>query len=232
MQNKLKQLTQKLGYSFNSPALLKLALSHRSVGQANNERLEFLGDSILNFAIANALFLQFPEESEGQLSRLRAHLVKGDMLAELAIELDLGDHLILGQGELKSGGFRRKSTLADALEAVFAAIYLDGGLEPCQQVILKLYESRLQIQHLNHDLKDNKTRLQECLQAEKYALPNYQLTSIEGEEHEQIFQVTCTLPELSLSAVGTGNNRRNAEQDAAKKLLRQLSPLGTKKSPI
>ncbi|MCP0914185.1 MULTISPECIES: ribonuclease III [Legionella] len=215
---------RRLNYTFNNQAYLIQALTHCSAGMINNERLEFLGDSILSFVIANSLFEKFPDQSEGQLSRLRAHLVKGEMLAQIALELQLGDYLYLGQGELKSGGFRRASILADALEAVFAAVFLDGGLDACQQVILKLYESRLNDKNLDNNLKDAKTQLQEFLQAEKYPLPEYTLTKIDGEEHDQIFYVTCEVAKLKLKTQGHGANRRKAEQQAAKQLLQQLKP--------
>lgn len=218
----LKRLCRRIGYEFNDINLLKQALSHCSVGSINNERLEFLGDSILSFVIANQLFKNFPGESEGQLSRLRSHLVKGDMLAELALELSLGDYLFLGQGELKSGGFRRASTLADALEALFAAIFLDGGLPAAERVILNIFQSRLQDHRLNENLKDAKTQLQEYLQANKLPLPQYTLRCIEGEEHDQIFHVTCDVICLKQTTEGKGANRRKAEQHAAKQLLDQL----------
>ena len=176
MQNNLQKLCRRLDYTFKNDDFLKQALTHCSAGKLNNERLEFLGDSILNFVIANVLYEKFPEQSEGQLSRLRAHLVKGETLAEVALEIGLGDYLFLGQGELKSGGFRRTSILADALEALFASIYLDGGLVMAQQTILYLYHAKLNDKCLNFSLKDSKTQLQEFLQAEKLALPEYNLT--------------------------------------------------------
>lgn len=222
MKIDLDRLCRRLGYHFQKPALLKQALTHCSVGSANYERFEFLGDSILSFVIAYQLFSQFPLQSEGQLSRLRSFLVRGDMLAEIGKELQLGDFLFLGQGELKSGGFRRASTLADALEAVFAAVFLDGGIEASKQVILNIYRSRLDDPHLNDCLKDAKTQLQEYLQSEKFPLPEYTLTNVEGEEHDQIFYVTCTVEGISQSAHGQGSNRRKAEQLAAKSLLAHL----------
>lgn len=218
----LQRLTRRLGYSFKDEILLKQALTHRSAGANNNERLEFLGDSILSFVISNALYEQFPERTEGELSRLRAYLVKGDMLAELAMEIALGDYLILGQGEMKSGGFRRTSILADALEALFAAVFLDGGIEPCRQVILSLFQSRLDDDNLNNNLKDSKTLLQEYLQAKKHPLPKYTLAKLEGEEHDQLFYIICEIPKLNLSAEGKGSNRRRAEQRAARQLLKML----------
>lgn len=222
MNNDLARLCRRLNYEFQNKKLFKRALSHCSVGSENYERLEFLGDSILSFVIANELYHQFPQYSEGQLSRLRAFLVKGEMLAEIAQELNLGDCLYLGQGELKSGGFRRASILADSLEAVFAAVFLDGGISAAQTVILALYRSRLDSSNLEYCLKDAKTQLQEYLQAEKYTLPEYTLTKVEGDEHEQTFYITCTVQGIEKSSFGQGPNRRKAEQLAAKSLLEQL----------
>jgi ribonuclease-3 len=218
----LERLSRRLSYHFQKPAYLKQALTHCSMGSNNYERFEFLGDSILSFVIANELFKQFPLESEGQLSRLRSFLVKGEMLAEIAKELNLGEFLFLGQGELKSGGFRRASILADALEAVFAAIYLDGGIAAAQKVILKVYHSRLTDPHLNDCLKDAKTQLQEYLQAEKYNLPEYTLIKVEGDEHDQMFYITCTVEGIEQQSHGQGSSRRKAEQLAARLLLGQL----------
>jgi ribonuclease-3 len=217
-----QRLCRRLNFTFKNQKLLEQALTHCSAGTRNNERLEFLGDSILSFVIANALFAQFPDQSEGQLSRLRSFLVKGETLAEIALEINLGDYLLLGQGELKSGGFRRSSILADALEAIFAAVFLDGGLSACEQVILDLYEKRLKDKALNDNLKDAKTLLQEYLQAEKHSLPDYVLIKIEGEEHNQLFYVSCTVRELNLTTYGQGANRRKAEQHAAHDLLNLL----------
>ena len=222
MKIDLERLCRRLNYKFQKPAYLKQALTHCSVGSENYERFEFLGDSILSFVMANELFTQFPLQSEGQLSRLRSFLVRGDMLAEIAKELMLGDFLILGQGELKSGGFRRASILADALEAVFAAVYLDGGIAAAKEVILSLFRSRLEDPNLNDCLKDPKTQLQEYLQAEKYALPEYVLTKVEGDEHNQIFYITCSVEGLKQIAYGQGSNRRKAEQLAARSMLEQL----------
>ena len=219
----VSRLCRKINYEFKNPALLKQALTHRSAGSQNNERFEFLGDSILNMVISHELFDKFPDQSEGHLSRLRSFLVKGEMLATIALELDLGSYLLLGQGELKSGGFRRASTLADALEALFAAVFLDEGFAACQQVILNLYKTRLEDEALNDNLKDAKTQLQEYLQSKKQSLPEYVLTNVVGEEHEQIFYISCTVKALSLSTKGEGDTRRKAEQIAAKKLLKLIS---------
>ncbi|ASQ46591.1 ribonuclease III [Legionella clemsonensis] len=218
----LQRLCRRLGYQFKNPALLKQALTHCSAGSLNNERYEFLGDSILSFIIAHALFLEFPEQTEGQLSRLRAFLVKGETLAEIATEIELGDYLFLGQGELKSGGFRRASILADALEAVIAAVFLDGGVEASKELVIHLYRSRLEDETLHDNLKDAKTQLQEYLQAHKKPLPEYSLLKVEGEEHEQVFYVNCKVSGIKKLTVGQGSNRRKAEQDAAKQLLQEL----------
>ena len=181
----------------------------------------FDSDSILNLVISNALYHLYPQRPEGQLSRLRAFLVNGDMLADIASEIDLGDYLLLGQGELKSGGFRRRSILADAMEAVFAAIFLDSDFAQAEKVILFLYQNRLNDTTLDA-AKDAKTQLQEYLQAQKYPLPKYSVKKIIGEEHEQIFQIVCHLATLQLSTEGQGETRRKAEQAAAKLMLEQL----------
>lgn len=222
MKINLERLTRILGYEFKNLAYLKQALTHCSVGSDNYERFEFVGDSILSFVIAYELFLLFPNQSEGQLSRLRAFLVKGEMLAEIAREISLGDYLVLGQGELKSGGFRRDSILADSLEAIFAAVFLDGGIEAAKKAILNLYQSRLHNTNLNDSLKDYKTQLQEYLQSKKKPLPEYRLVSLEEDESDQIFQVTCAVVNVKFTTEGRGNNRRKAEQIAAKLFLEQL----------
>lgn len=218
----LQRFSSRIGYKFKNFALLKQALTHCSAGSKNYERYEFLGDSILSFIIANALFLKFPDKTEGQLSRLRAFLVNGEMLAEIAAEVELGEYLVLGQGELKSGGYRRGSILADALEAVIAAVFLDGGIEASKSLVLSLYHSRLNDEALDNNLKDPKTQLQEYLQAQRKPLPDYTLIKVQGEEHEQLFYVNCKVEGLKLSAVGLGPNRRKAEQDAAKQLLQLI----------
>jgi ribonuclease-3 len=214
-------LCRALNYQFKNQSYLEMALTHRSKGGGNNERLEFLGDAILSFVITNQLYLRFPEASEGVLSRLRASLVKGDTLAELAKGLNLGDHLKLGQGELKSGGFRRSSILADALEAIIGAVYLDGGLELAEQMLLELYEKRLAQISPEVSLKDPKTRLQEYLQGRKQPLPEYQLVSVEGEAHAQHFKVACQIAGQD-EACGEGSSRRKAEQAAAQQILERL----------
>jgi ribonuclease-3 len=218
----LSRLCTRLGYSFEKSQYLKQALTHRSANSEHNERFEFLGDACLSAIISSALYTQFPNKSEGELSRLRANLVNGEMLANIATELQLGDCLILGQGELKSGGFRRASILADALEAILAAIYLDGGFDACQQVVLHLYKTRLESGLQDLHSKDAKTRLQEYLQAQKLPLPEYTLVNMIEHESESVFDVTCQVKKLDLMTKGQGETRRKAEQKAAEKLLHLL----------
>jgi ribonuclease-3 len=212
------RLILSLGYEFGNGALLEEALTHRSASGRNNERLEFLGDSILNFVIAAELHQSNPHASEGELSRLRASLVKGETLAELAVDLNLGDYLRLGPGELKSGGFRRASILADALEAILGGVYLDGGFEVCRRLILSLYQRRLAELPSVGELKDPKTRLQEHLQARQQALPVYSVLRVSGEAHAQHFTVECSIDE-GFRTVAVGTSRRKAEQEAARKAL-------------
>ncbi|BBB27367.1 ribonuclease III [Amphritea japonica ATCC BAA-1530] len=215
-------LAKKLGYKFNDESMIELALTHRSHGKRNNERLEFLGDSILNFVIAEALYLRFPEAKEGQLSRLRALLVKGETLAELAREMKLGDYLRLGSGELKSGGFRRDSILADTVEAIIGAIYLDSDMECCRPYILSWYQTRLEQTSLEDTQKDSKTRLQEFLQSRRAPLPDYELLSVTGEAHKQTFEISCQVSMLDKPTEGRGSSRRQAEQNAAGAALKLL----------
>lgn len=219
MKLSLDKLQRQLGYTFKDPELATLALTHRSYGGKNNERLEFLGDSIVNFLIAEELYTRFPEAREGQLSRLRALLVRGQTLAELAREFKLGDFLLLGSGELKSGGFRRESILADAVEALLGAIYLDTGMEACRERVAVWFSSRLAALSVT-DLhnKDAKTRLQEYLQSRQLKLPEYELLSIEGKAHAQTFKVNCMVEGL-LPCVGEGSSRRIAEQQSARRAL-------------
>ena len=215
-------LERRIGYSFNDDSLLTLALTHRSVGANNNERLEFLGDSILNFVIAEALYRQFPKAREGQLSRLRAQLVKGVTLAEIAKEFGLGDYLLLGSGELKSGGFRRESILADAVESIIGAIFNDTGFEASKERILYWYSSRLESLSLQDNQKDPKTRLQEFLQSRQQELPKYEVVSVEGEAHAQTFFVECVVDMLKQKSEGQGSSRRIAEQQSARRALTAL----------
>jgi ribonuclease-3 len=218
----LRQLEKQLDYRFLKPELLLQALTHRSVGAVNNERLEFLGDSILNFTAAAALYEVMADADEGTLSRYRALLVKGDTLAEIANELGLFDLLILGEGELKSGGHRRKSTLADSVEAIIGAVYLDSGMEPATRLVNKLLASRLANLPKPDELKDPKTRLQEYMQKEGLELPVYELIGTYGKAHEQQFEVSCLVADQQLTK-GIGSSRRRAEQEAAAKMLNQLS---------
>jgi ribonuclease-3 len=212
----LPVLQTRIGYQFSQPDLLQQALTHRSFSATNNERLEFLGDNVLNFIIAHQLFNLFPDIPEGDLSRLRAKLVKESSLAEIAISLHLGDALKLGEGELKSAGWRRPSILADALEAIVGAVYLDGGFDAAQQVVALLYRDKLQTIDPTSIDKDAKSQLQEYLQSKKMDLPEYQVVSIEGEAHAQTFTVQCEIKKLKLTTTGVGTSRRVAEQQAAK----------------
>jgi len=216
------KLSKKINYQFSNTTLLTEAITHRSKHSINNERLEFLGDSILGYVISSELFQRFPKAREGQLTRGRAVLVKGETLAELALELNLGDYLHLGPGELKSGGHRRKSILADAMEAIIGAIYLDGGLEAAKQHILNIYAGKLENLELEEVGKDPKTQLQEYLQARKQPLPNYDVVATTGSDHEQVFEVSCKVDLLSRAVKGTGRSRRKAEQAAASKVLKLL----------
>lgn len=215
-------LAKSLGYRFEDPGLLDAAVTHRSAGSGNNERLEFLGDAVLGHVIAEWLYTSCPNASEGQLSRLRATLVKRETLAEIARGLELGEYLRLGSGELKSGGFRRDSILADALEAVLGGILLDSGFETCRACIHRLFAGRLDTLSAVDELKDPKTRLQEYLQSRKLALPVYAMTRISGKAHHQQFVVECRIDALEAVATGSGGSRRKAEQSAADSMLEQL----------
>ena len=216
--------TDRLGHRFDDPDLLRRALTHRSAGSKNNERLEFLGDSLVNLIVAEALFVRWPRCDEGELTRARAALVREAALAEIARSLQLGDRLELGPGELKSGGFRRDSILADALEAVVGAIYLDAGFERCRDVVLPWFEPLIAALPVGKTAKDAKTRLQEWLQARQQALPEYRLVSAEGEDHDKTFNVVCVMEEAGVETPGTGPSRRQAEQAAAQAALDLLEP--------
>lgn len=220
--NGLSVLETRISYRFSQPNLLAQALTHRSFSATNNERLEFLGDSVLNFIIAHQLFNLFTGLPEGDLSRLRAKLVKEASLAEIAIDLHLGDYLKLGEGELKSAGWRRPSILADALEAIVGAVYLDGGFVAAEQVVTLLYANKLTTIDPQVIDKDAKSQLQEYLQSKKMALPDYQVIAIEGEAHAQSFTVQCQIPKLNLTTVGLGTSRRIAEQQAAKLAMEKI----------
>jgi ribonuclease-3 len=212
-------LALRLGVRIGDPALLARALTHRSFGPTNNERLEYLGDAVLTFVVAELLFRRFPDATEGELSRYRASLVSGDALAALAAALGVGEHLRLGEGEMKSGGQRRATILADALEAVFGAVYLDQGLGAARDMAERLFGESLAGLPSAADLKDAKTRLQEWLQGRGHALPAYTVLEVSGEPHDQRFRVRCDVPELALSAVADGSSRRRAEQEAAQRIL-------------
>lgn len=213
------ELCQKIGYQFKDESLLAMAITHRSFSANNNERIEFLGDSLLNMIIAEALYKRFPNLREGELSRIRALLVSGKTLAELANEFNLGVFLRLGAGEKNTGGHRRNSTLADAVEALIGAIYLESGFEVCRERVLSWFEPRIAVLNPESSHKDAKTRLQEFLQARKLPLPDYQLLDTEGADHQQTFIVSCSVSLLKSTISASGSSRRKAEQAAAEKVL-------------
>ncbi len=219
---KLERIQQLIGYTFQQPDLLVQALTHRSHGSPHNERLEFLGDSVLNCVIAAELYDRFPRLKEGDLSRMRAGLVRQESLHHLAQLMGIGDWLHLGEGELKSGGFTRPSILADALEALFGAVFLDGGFSQSRELILRLYREQLDQIDPKVPGKDAKTQLQELLQSRRIALPKYAVTATHGAAHNQNFEVECVIPELSVRVTGTGSSRRNAEQAAAQLAYEQM----------
>ena len=223
MNSPIAILEKKLGYTFNDAEFINLALTHRSANGKHNERLEFLGDSILSFVIADDLYHRFPKVNEGDMSRMRATLVRGHTLAELGREFELGDYLKLGPGELKSGGFRRDSILADAVEAIIGAVYLDSDTEVVRGIILSWYQSRLDAIQPGVSQKDPKTRLQEFLQGRRNPLPVYTVTNIKGEAHNQEFTVECEVAGVDKPVIGKGTSRRKAEQAAAETALEQLS---------
>ncbi len=225
MATKQIHIKERIGHRFADPSLLAQALRHRSAGVPHNERLEFLGDSIVNLLVAQALYERWPKADEGALTRARASLVCEPALATIARQLELGPRLVLGSGELKSGGFRRDSILADALEAVVAAIYLDAGFESCRAVVLPWFEASIAaLPATGKPEKDPKTRLQEWLQARQKALPHYELISETGDDHAKHFHVRCTLVEPAVATEGEGSSRRLAEQQAAAAALEQLEP--------
>lgn len=217
-----QRLQQALGYTFTRSDLLEQALTHRSYSALNNERLEFLGDSVLNCSVARALFDAFPDLPEGSLSRLRANLVRQETLADIAVMLKLGEVLRLGEGELKSGGFRRPSILADALESLFGAIFLDAGFNEAQRVVRGLFDPLVAKIDPKASGKDAKTQLQELLQSRRLPLPEYRLIDTQGEAHDQSFIVECVLTRPSLSTRGEGKSRRAAEQEAARQACGEL----------
>jgi ribonuclease-3 len=218
----MDRLQRRLGYQFHDMELLDLALTHRSHGNHNNERLEFLGDSIVNMVIAEHLYHEFIKAREGQLSRLRARMVKGMTLAEIGREFHLGDYLRMGSGELKSGGFRRDSILADTVESIIGAIYIDSDFHTCRARILEWFSQRLDRLDLQDTQKDPKTRLQEYLQSRQFALPCYEVISVEGAAHAQTFHVECLMQSLNQKTTGVGGSRRIAEQQAARNALQTL----------
>jgi len=217
---------ERLGFRWRDPALLDVALRHRSAGGIHNERLEFLGDALLSFVVAQLLFREFATATEGDLSRYRASLVNGEALADLAEELGIGAQLLLGGGELKSGGFRRRSILADAFEALLGAIYLDGGFEPARAVIERLVRPKLAALPAAPALRDPKTRLQEWLQGRNLPLPRYGVEAVSGAPHEQHFRVACEIAELGVLTYGEGSSRRRAEQAAAERALARVGRAG------
>ncbi len=222
MNDALAHLGRRLGYHFSDPALLKRALTHRSKSGINNERLEFLGDSVLNTAVAAELYARFASLSEGELTRLRASLVKQETLAALARRLELGNHLELGSGEYKSGGHDRDSILADALEAVLGAVFLEAGFDTARRVVVDLHRELLDRIDPQSVFKDPKTRLQEHLQKQSYRTPVYTILDVTGEAHNQHFVVECVVPDLDIQVTGQGSSRRNAEQEAATRAFEQM----------
>lgn len=215
----LKNLLSRLGYSFQDTLLLEQALTHRSAGYPNNERLEFLGDAVLDLLIGEELYLRFPEATEGELTRLRSALVKGKTLAKLATELEIGDSLLLGSGEVKTGGNRRESILADALEAILGAIYLESGIEACRQRVKKWFKDRLEQMSLGVDEKDAKTRLQEFLQGQGMPLPEYTVVATEGDPHNQTLTVSCQINGVDQPFIASATSRKKAEKKAAQLAL-------------
>ena len=213
------------GYQFRQQDLLEQALTHHSYSRSsNNERLEFLGDSILNLIISKHIYLRFVDSDEGDLSRLRASLVKKETLAQVAKGIGLGDHIHLGGGELKSGGYRRASILSDALEAIIAAVYLDSDYQQVEATVLRLFDEQLQKIDESVNLRDPKTRLQEYLQARKKQLPRYQVEHTSGKSHDQVFTISCKISELDMHSKAKGSSRKKAEQKAAQKILDKLEP--------
>ena len=219
MANKLEDLQKSLAYQFSNPDLAQLALTHRSANAEHNERLEFLGDALLGFIVAETLFTLNPQAAEGELSRMRSALVNKSALAAAARSLGIGEYLQLGTGETNSGGSDRDSILADTVEALIAAIYLDGGIGACTTFVKKISESKLAIDTATTERKDAKTRLQEFLQAQGKNLPKYEVVEITGAAHEQVFHVSCRLESLGAKSAGSGTSKREAEQQAAMTIL-------------
>lgn len=222
MDSAAKWLRTHFAYEFEDASLLQRALTHRSAAGRNNERLEFLGDAVLDFVVSDMVYRRYPAADEGELSRLRASLVRDTTLAEIATSIDLGEHLILGGGELKSGGYRRASILADAVEAILGAIFLDSGFSAADQAVRRMLGERVQNLPAVDELKDPKTRLQEALQAQGHDLPVYATQAVSGQAHRQVFDVTCDVPALKLVTEGRGSSRRDAEQAAAENMLKTM----------
>lgn len=222
MNADLTALQQRLGHRFATPALLQRALTHKSFGSEHNERLEFLGDAVLNLAISELLFRHFGDSSEGDLTRVRAHLVRENTLQQLARELDFGVVLRLSEGEARGGGAQRPSILADAFEAVLGAVYLDGGFEAARALVLRLFKPLVAQTVADTWTKDAKTELQEWLQARREAVPSYRIDSTRGRQHDQTFVVICSVPAHGLEVQGEGRSRRAAEQEAARATLAKL----------
>lgn len=222
MANNIGQLQQRLGYQFIDPDLLILALSHRSVAAENNERLEFLGDSILGLVVTDFLYREFPQAREGDLSRMRSHIVRGESLAEVAKQLALGPDLLLGSGEMKSGGHRRDSILGDTVEALIGAVYLDRGIEAAREIVTAWFKSFFDSALQAQPVKDAKTALQEWLQHGNKPLPDYQLVSTGGEAHSRLFTVSCKIAAVETAMTATASSRRRAEQMVAEQLLEEV----------
>ena len=218
-----KQLHNRLNYQFNDPELLHAALTHRSAGAHNNERLEFLGDSILGFVVAEWLYSNYPELGEGKLSRMRSSLVRKETLALVARKLNLSDHLILGEGELKSGGFNRDSILSDSVESIIGALFLDAGFEQSKQFIMTNFAVHFDNVSEESTHKDAKSQLQEVMQKKALSLPVYNIVETTGQQHEQVFTVLCNISDMNISAHATAKSRRLAEQKAAKQVLQQIT---------
>ncbi|MDG1818914.1 MAG: ribonuclease III [Porticoccaceae bacterium] len=217
-----QQLQDRLQYQFSDQNLLTLALSHRSCGSKNNERLEFLGDAVLGLTVSNFLFQRFPEAREGDLSRIRSQIVRAESLADIARSLELGSELLLGQGEMKSGGHRRDSILGDTVEALIGAIYLDKGLSAAEQAVVNWFADMLNAVTLDTPVKDAKTGLQEWLQGRGKPLPEYVLVKTQGEDHSRLFTISCKIADIESAAEATASSRRKAEQLVAEQLLTVL----------
>lgn len=222
MASNAKQLQDRLQYQFSDPQLLTLALSHRSCGSSNNERLEFLGDAVLGMAISSFLFKRFPDAREGDLSRIRSQIVRAESLAGIARQLDLGPELLLGPGEMKSGGHRRDSILGDTVEALLGAVFLDSGLEAVEICIQNWFKESLGTLTLDSPVKDAKTALQEWLQARGKPLPEYRVVKTQGEDHSRLFTMSCKIDAVAEAAEATASSRRKAEQLVAEELVKKL----------